>query len=147
MDEPPPPRLLQGFKENHLHESFISTLIGHCDGLKMVSAENKKPTSFFSVFKRRNVRWAAKKIETKEKKRNSIKTRRNQSRCRKLWNLHWALLTARLKKKKQRRREGGKRMKTKGREDGEDESAQEMSVDGQDLTLCGGCQGYMDFFF
>lgn len=25
-------------------------------------------------------------------------------------------------------------------------SAQEMSVDGQDLTICGGCQGYMDLF-
>lgn len=34
----------------------------------------------------------------------------------------------------------------KQRQKTEDESAQEMSVDEQDLTKCGGCQGYMNFF-
>lgn len=27
-----------------------------------------------------------------------------------------------------------------------DDGARELSVDGQDLTIGGGCQGYMDFF-
>lgn len=29
---------------------------------------------------------------------------------------------------------------------GNKDKGQEMSVDGRDLTICGGCQGYMDFF-
>lgn len=55
----------------------------------------------------------------------------------KLWNLHWALHTA-----WQKKQEG----KWKQRQRTADESAQETSVDGQNLTICGGCQGYMDFF-
>lgn len=56
-------------------------------------------------------------------------------RYKKLWNLHWVLRTA-----WQKKQEGKQRQRTG------DESAREMSVDGQDLTICGGCQGYMDFF-
>lgn len=42
----------------------------------------------------------------------------------------------------QKKQEG----KQKQRQRTADERAQETSVDGQDLTICGGCQGYMDFF-
>lgn len=78
-------------------------------------------------------RFATKNVH-KSKDKNTYKDVKTK-RYKKLWNLHWALRTAWQKKHEEKQRQRTA-----------DESAREMSVDGQDLTICGGCQGYMDFF-
>lgn len=94
-----------------------------------------KTTFFASLNEERKV--GCERFETKNVHKSKDNTYEDvkPKRYKKLWNLHWVLRTA-----WQKKQEGKQRQRTG------DESAREMSVDGQDLTICGGCQGYMDFF-
>lgn len=103
-------------------------MLGNCN------ASNSLENDILSVFKWGTQGGLQKAWEQESKDRTHMRMW-NRNGIQKLWNLHWALRTAWREKKGRTQRQRT-----------EDESAQEISEDGQDLTICGGCQGYMDFF-
>lgn len=117
--------------------SFAGILVDLSELFENCSQIAWKTTSFPSFY--RGKQGGLRKVwdqECSQIKRQNTHEDVKPKRYKKLWNLHWALRTAWRKKQ-----EGeNKRQRTAS------ESAQEMNVDGQDLTICGGCQGYMDFF-